>query len=67
MVFHSGDVVYLTPVRNNNMKAPLHTVEEGETIRDIALRFAVKPQVIMRKNGLTEGARLSPGQQLWLR
>lgn len=67
MVFHSGDVVYLTPLRNNNMKAPLHTVEEGETIRDIALRFAVKPQVIMRKNGLTEGARLSPGQQLWLR
>ena len=67
MVFHSGDVVYLDKLRNSNWKAKKHIVEEGETLRDIALRFAVKPNKIMTKNGLKEGDRISAGQELWLR
>jgi len=67
MVFHSGDVVYLGKLRNSNWKAKKHIVEEGETLRDIALRFAVKPNKILRKNGLKEGDRISKGQELWLR
>ncbi len=67
MVFHSGDVVYLAPLRNKNWKAKKHTVEEGETLRDIALRFAVKPDKIMKKNGLQKDANISRGQVLWLR
>ena len=67
MVFHSGDVVYLGKLRNSNWKARKHIVEEGETLRDIALRYAVKPSKILRKNGLKEGAPISKGQELWLR
>ena len=67
MVFHSGDVVYLGKLRNSNWKAKKHIVEEGETLRDIALRFAVKPDQILKKNSLEEGARISKGQELWLR
>ena len=67
MVFHSGDVVYLAKLRNRNWKAKRHTVEEGETLRDVALRFAMKPEKILKKNGLKEGERLTAGQQLWLR
>lgn len=67
MVFHSGDMVYLAKLRNKNWKAKKHTVEEGETLRDVALRFAVKPEKIMRKNGLAEGQRLKTGQVIWLR
>ena len=67
MVFHSGDVVYLAKLKNKNWKAKKHTVEEGETLRDIALRFAVKPEKIMKKNGLVEGQRLKTGQTIWLR
>ena len=67
MVFHSGDVVYLGKLRNSNWKAKKHIVEEGETLRDIALRFAVKPNKILAKNGLKEGDRISKGQELWLR
>ena len=67
MVFHSGDVVYLEKLRNRNWKAKKYTVQEGETVRDVALRFAVKPNKILRKNGLKEGARLHKGQELWLR
>lgn len=67
MVFHSGDVVYLEKLRNRNWKAKKYTVQEGETLRDVALRFAVKPNKILKKNGLKEGARISKGQVLWLR
>jgi len=67
MVFHSGDVVYLSKLKNRNWKAKKYTVAEGETLRDVALRFAVKPQRILRMNGLKENTRLSNGQVLWLR
>ena len=67
MVFHSGDVVYLEKLRNKNWKAKKYTVLEGETLRDVALRFAVKPESILKKNGLKESARVSKGQVLWLR
>ena len=66
MVFHSGDVVYLARLKNKNWKAKKYTVAEGETLRDVALRFAVKPEKIMKKNGL-QSARLQTGQVLWLR
>ena len=67
MIFHSGDVVYLEKLRNRNWKAKKYIVQEGETVRDVALRFAVKPNKILRKNGLKEGARLHKEQVLWLR
>ena len=67
MVFHSGDVVYLEKLSNKNWKAKKHAVGEGETLRDIALRFAVKPDKILKKNGLAKDARVSKGQVLWLR
>ena len=67
MVFHSGDVVYLAQLKNKNWKAKKHVVGEGETLRDVALRFAVKPEKIMKKNRLVEGQRLHAGQVLWLR
>lgn len=66
MVFHSGDVVYLAKLKNKNWKAKKYTVAEGETVRDVALRFAVKPEKVMKKNGL-KSARLQKGQVLWLR
>ena len=53
MVFHSGDVVYLSRLRNKNWKAKKYTVQEGETLRDVALRFAVKPNQILKKNRLS--------------
>jgi hypothetical protein len=67
MVFHSGDVVYLAQLKNKNWKAKKHVVVEGETLRDVALRYAVKPERIMKRNGLAEGQRLHTGQVLWLR
>ena len=48
-------------------ESPYGTVQEGETLRDVALRFAVKPEKILRKNGMKEGDRIGMGQVLWLR
>ena len=67
VVFHSGDVVYLDKLRNRNWKAKPYTVQEGETLRDVALRFAVKPRSIQHMNGVKEGERLYKGQELRLR
>ena len=67
MVFHSGDVVYLESLRKRNWKAKSHVVEQGETVRDIALRYAVKPEKILKKNKLTEHDRIKVGQKLKLR
>ena len=65
--FHSGDVVYLAPLRDLNWKAKSYEVAEGETLRDVALRFAVKPEKILKKNKLYAGSRLRKGQTLKLR
>ena len=67
MVFHSGDVVYLEKLRNRNWKEYKYTVQEGEALRDVALRFAVKPERILKMNRLEENAHVSTGQVLWLR
>ena len=67
VIFHSGDVVYLSKLRNRNWKAKPYTVQEGETLRDVALRFAVKPKMIQTLNGINEGERLYMGQVIRLR
>ena len=67
MVFHSGDVVYLAKLKCRNWKAKKHTVEEGETLRDIALRYAVRPEKLVKRNKLDAAAPLKPGQKIKLR
>ena len=67
MTFHSGDVVYLAPLKNKNRKAKSYQLAHGETIRDVALRFAVKPERIMKLNHLTDGVPLKQGMTLKLR
>lgn len=66
-MFHSGDIIYLDQLRKRNWKAKRHIVEEGETVRDIALHYAVRPEKIIKRNNLEEGERLVPGQKLKLR
>ena len=67
MVFHQGDVVYLEQLHKRNWKAKRHFVEPGETLRDIALQYAVRPEKLLKRNKLEEGAKLHPGQKIRLR
>lgn len=66
-MFHLGDIVYLEQLNKRNWKAKKHIVEDGETVRDLALRFAVRPERILKMNKLEEGAVLKPGQKIRLR
>ena len=67
VIFHSGDVVYLAKLKRFNWKAKKYTVQGGESLRDVALRFAVKPERILKLNGLDKNAHLYTGQEIWLR
>ena len=67
MVFHQGDVVYLEQLRKRNCKVKKYITEGGETVRDIAWRLAVRPEKIVKRNTLEEGAVLKPGQKIKLR
>lgn len=66
-VFHSGDMVYLEQLHRRNWEAKVHVVAEGETVRDIALHYAVRMEKILDRNKLEEGAVLKPGQKIKLR
>jgi LysM repeat protein len=67
MVFHQGDVVYLEQLRKRNWKAKKYITVGGETVRDIALRFAVRPDKILKRNHLEPNVVLKPGQKIKLR
>lgn len=67
MVFHYGDVVYLEKLRNNNRKVKKYVAEGNESVRDIALRFAVQPERIVKMNKLEKGKKLKAGQKIRLR
>ena len=61
MVFHSGDVVYLAPLKNKNRHEKTYMVSANETLRDVALKFAVKPEKLSRINGITTEGYLEEG------
>lgn len=67
MVFHQGDIIYLEQLRKKNWKAKRHMVEGGETLRDIALRYAVRPEKLVKRNNLDPATPLQPGQKIKLR
>ncbi len=65
--FHSGDIVYLESLAKKNRKAKSYVVAEGESVRDVALRFAVKPERIIKYNKLQDDKHLKKGQKIKLR
>ena len=66
-VFRKGDVVYLEQLAKKNRKVKKYITSGGETVRDLALRFAVQPERIIKKNKLDENAVLKPGKKIKLR
>ena len=67
VTFHSGDVIYLESLAKRNRKAKKYVVAEGESLRDVALRFAVRPERIVKLNKLQDNKHLKKGQKLKLR
>ena len=67
-VLHAGEIVYIFAKKNES--APhldKHVVEEGETMRDLAQRYAVKMKKLYQYNDLQPGTEPEPGTILNLR
>ncbi len=64
--FLPGEVIYLQPKRNHASEAQ-HTVQQGESLRDISQKYGVKMSRIARMNGFDEQHVLQPGEVLQLR
>lgn len=63
-----GDVVYLQPKKKQAAKGlDKHVVEEGESLREIAQRFAVKLDRLYALNGFEDGYVPEEGQIIRLR
>ena len=64
-----GTIVYLQPKKKQTVKGlDKHIVEsEGETLRDIAQRYAITLKSLCKMNNLPETHTLRPGDELLLR
>jgi hypothetical protein len=67
MVFHHGDVVYLGKLRNNNRRVKNYVTDGSESVRDLALKFAVQPERLAKLNKLEKGKKFKAGQKVRLR
>ena len=64
----TGQKIYLQPKRKKAAKEQsTHTVQEGETIHSIAQQYAIRTQHLRRRNGLSKGQEVKPGDVLKLR
>ena len=65
---HGGEVVYVEAKKRESARGlDKHVVEEGETMRDLSQRYAVKMKKLYQYNAMTPGAEPEPGTILNLR
>ena len=65
---HAGEIVYVEAKKNESAKGlDKHVVEEGETMRDLAQRYAVKMKKLYQYNAMTPSTEPEPGAILNLR
>lgn len=63
-----GEILYLQPKRNKASRDhKIHTVQEGESLRDISQMYAVKLKRLLKYNNFSEETALIPGQEIRLR
>ena len=67
MVFHSGDVVYLAPLKNKNRHVKTYVVSSNETLRDVALKFGVKLKKLRKINKIGTIGYLDEGMTIKLK
>ena len=65
-LIHDGEIIFLKPKRSKAEKE-FHIVGDGETMRDISQRYAVKMNALYKNNRMQEGAQPAAGQKIWLK
>ncbi len=62
-----GERVYLQPKRNRASRVSKHTVQPGETLRDVSQQYGVKIKRIRKKSGMDRNQEAKAGDVLILR
>lgn len=65
-VLMAGDIIYLQPKRNKAKQAT-HTVQKGETMKDISQKYGVKLKKLYKHNESLFGSDLVEGQKINLK
>ena len=60
------DVYYLAK-KHRKALVPFHTVREGETVRSISQRYAIRLKKLLRYNRLNRTPTMAVGRVIWLR
>lgn len=67
-IVFENDIIYIKPKRNRaDSKYEIHILKEGETMRDISQKYAVKLKKLYKKNKIEIGVEPSVGTKLYLR
>lgn len=67
-VLTPGTMVYIQPKRNSAERGhETHIVKPGETIHSISQLYGIKTKSLLKKNNLSAGDMISPGNTLYLR
>ena len=61
------DEVYYADNKKNKSKIPFHTVQQGESLWEVAQKYGLKLKALMAKNKMPRPEKLKPGRVLWLR
>jgi LysM repeat protein len=61
-----GAIVYLQPKRGKNRDYDIHTVREGETLRDVSQKYGVKIRKILKFSELPKNYKAKAGDKLKL-
>ncbi|MFZ5940254.1 MAG: glucosaminidase domain-containing protein [Bacteroidota bacterium] len=63
-----GDYIYLQPKRNKAAAGfEVHRVQEGESMRSISQKYAIRLDKLLERNQMIEGEEPRPGDEIYLR
>jgi LysM repeat protein len=66
-MIEEGELIYLQPKRNKHRNVREHTVQKGETLRDISQQYGVKIRKILKHSDLPKSYVPKEGDRLRLR
>jgi Muramidase (flagellum-specific) len=67
IVFDSGDIIYIEPLKNKSKTQLTYTVKPHETLRDVALKFGVKVSKLQKINKMKDNVCIPAGRTIKLR
>ncbi len=65
-VLNPGDYIVVPKMESDNLYFRKYTIQNGDTIYDIARQYDVRPSYLLRLNGLNESDIIYPGETIFV-